>query len=293
MLRRAGSQTRPAPSLCGHSVTFATIARPVTSPCVGHWLRQARAIPLLTPAEELHLARLVQRGQRAEANRADLRVAARARRRMIAANLRLVVTIAKPFRHRLWVTCLQFEDLLQEGCLGLARAVDKFDPEAGYKFSTYAFFWVRQAIGHALEIHAGGARLPARLTRQLARLSQQTVADPGGGILLDAARCLLNPVSLEAPVRGRETLRLVDQLADASSSQVLEQLDFQAAMQSLVASGVDLRPLYRVTVGRESMSSLSRERGVSKQALSQRIKRDRARLAVVASPYRNLISEAG
>ncbi len=56
---------------------------------------------------------------------------------------------------------------------------------------------------------------------------------------------------------------------------------------------MDLRPLYRVTVGQESMSSLSRERGVSKQALSQRLKRDRARLAVLASPYRNLISEAG
>lgn len=261
-------------------------------------MRQARAFPLLTPAEELHLARLVQRGHQVGASPAHQRAAARARQRMIVANLRLVVTVAKPFRQRLYSTCLQFEDLLQEGCFGLDRAVEKFDPEAGYKFSTYAFFWIRQTIGRALEASAGGARLPSRLTRQLSLLSRGSAPapqDPRASALLDQARSLLSPSSLEAPLPGGDGLRLVDLVADRSGAQVLEQLDLEAAMERLLADaqGVDVRSLYRVTVGHETIVSLARERGISKQALSQRLRRDRARLAVVAAPNRNLISEAG
>ena len=94
---------------------------------------------------------------------------------------------------------------------------------------------------------------------------------------------------------GGDGLRLVDLVADRSGAQVLEQLDLEAAMERLLADaqGVDVRSLYRVTVGHETIVSLARERGISKQALSQRLMRDRARLAVVALPNRNLISEAG
>ena len=274
----------------------ATVSRQATEQsCVDYWLRQARLTPLLTPAEELLLARLVRRGQRPGATRADLRASIRAKRRMVAANMRLVVTIAKPFRSRLWATCLQFEDLLQEGCVGLVRAAEKFDPEAGYKFSTYAFHWVRQSIGRALEVHTGMARLPARLTRELARRATQPLA--GGNVddagLLGVAQCLLTPVSIEAPLPGLRRLHVVDVLADPSPCDVLERLDLNAAMECLIASGEELQPLLRVTVGEESLTRLSLEHGVSKQAFSQRLKRHRARLAVVASPYRNLISEAG
>ena len=279
MLQAEGNTPKPR---------LSTMSIRPTDSCVEHWLQQAAAIPLLSAAEEVHLGRLIQRGQAPDASVADQRVAHRARRRMISANLRLVVSIARTCRHRLWNTCLQFEDLLQEGCLGLNRAAEKFNPEAGYKFSTYAFLWVRQAIGRALEANAGCARLPHQLSRQLA----QPDADTDERERLRHARQLLCPLSLDAPLHSHNGWRLVDGLADGHTNDHLEQLDLDAAMHRLQGSGIDLQPLTRVVVNGESLSALAREHGISKQAVSKRIRRDRQRLAVVASPDRNLVCAA-
>ena len=116
------------------------------------YLNSLERYPLLTAAEEIELGRLVQRGQAlkhldrplTKAEKALERRALRAKQRFIEANMRLVVFIAKKYHKR--VTHLDMLDLIQEGTLGLVRGVEKFDPARGYKFSTYAYWWIRQAL---------------------------------------------------------------------------------------------------------------------------------------------------
>jgi len=130
---------------------------------LGH-LGDSRGSRLLEAWEERDLARRVQQGDK------------RARRRLIEKNLRLVVSVAKKYRGR----GVGFEDLIQEGNSGLIRSVEKFDPEMGYRFSTYATWWIRQAVSRAVADQARSVRLPAhvvdsvhRLRRAEARLSAE------------------------------------------------------------------------------------------------------------------------
>jgi RNA polymerase sigma factor (sigma-70 family) len=190
------------------------------------YLEQIGRYALLRADQEVELARLVQRMQQLKASdeqlsprqRREVRRGERARDRMIQSNLRLVVMVAKSYQGR----GLDLMDLVQEGSLGLIRAVEKFDPTLGYRFSTYAWNWIRQAITRGLETKARTLRLPIHVNQQLRALHRahesltrqglpaplEAVANQAGLPAATAALALRmapTTVSLDTPVAGGET----------------------------------------------------------------------------------------
>ena len=146
---------------------------------IGFYLTSIGRVPLLTPAEEIELAHHVQGmkklseiadGERTPRQKYQIRMGKRARDRMMAANLRLVVSVAKKYQNQ----GLELLDLVQEGAIGLERAVDKFDPAMGYKFSTYAYWWIRQGMTRAIDNTARTIRLPIHISEKLSKMRRIT-----------------------------------------------------------------------------------------------------------------------
>jgi RNA polymerase primary sigma factor len=133
-----------------------TVSYETTTDALQLFLREAGRHPLLTAAQEVELAKKVERG--------DME----AKQRMIQSNLRLVVSIAKNYRNQ----GLPFLDLIQEGTLGLIRAVEKFDWRRGYKFSTYATWWIRQAVARALADKARTIRMPVHIVERKQKMNR-------------------------------------------------------------------------------------------------------------------------
>ncbi|MCU1496706.1 MAG: hrdD [Acidimicrobiales bacterium] len=192
------------------------------SDSVGQYLNEIGAVALLTAEEERELSQIIERGVTAreriaagdgtlEDRRLD-RSAARAKDRFIRANLRLVVSIAR--RYPL-PPGMELLDLVQEGNLGLEHAVDKFDWRKGFKFSTYATFWIRQAIGRALDQKASLVRLPGDRSASL-RAALRQVSGDGDELDDEHARLhrLATPTSLDRVVGDDDGSELVDLLAD-------------------------------------------------------------------------------
>ncbi|MCB0964245.1 MAG: sigma-70 family RNA polymerase sigma factor [Acidimicrobiales bacterium] len=192
------------------------------SDSVGQYLNEIGAVALLTAQEERELSQVIERGVAArkriaagegtaEDRRLD-RAAARAKDRFIRANLRLVVSIAR--RYPL-PPGMELLDLVQEGNLGLEHAVDKFDWRKGFKFSTYATFWIRQAIGRALDQKASLVRLPGDRSASL-RAALRQVSGDGDELDDEHARLhrLATPTSLDRTVGDEDGSELVDLLAD-------------------------------------------------------------------------------
>ncbi len=147
----------------------------LTSDSIGYYLSSIGRVPLLTPAEEIELAHHVQNmkkllqipeADRNQRNLYQIKIGKRARDRMMAANLRLVVSVAKKYQNQ----GLELLDLVQEGAIGLERAVDKFDPAMGYKFSTYAYWWIRQGMTRAIDNSARTIRLPIHISEKLSKM---------------------------------------------------------------------------------------------------------------------------
>jgi RNA polymerase primary sigma factor len=183
---------------------------------LGMFLREIGRVPLLTAAQEVALAKRIERGDR------------RARQQMIESNLRLVVSIAKRYQQ----PELPLQDLIQEGTLGLVRAVEKFEWRKGFKFSTYATWWIRQSISRALADKSRAIRMPAhvvdklnRITRVERRLLLQLGREPSADEIGREARLTgeevdrirqfaRTTVSLARPVGDAEESELVDVLPD-------------------------------------------------------------------------------
>jgi RNA polymerase primary sigma factor len=188
---------------------------------IGLYLNEIGKVPLLTAEEEKQLSRVIEAGRdaarRLEAGEkgAELNAAvdeaARAKDRFIRANLRLVVSIARRYPLPAGMDLL---DLVQEGNLGLEHAVDKFDWRRGFKFSTYATFWIRQAIGRALDQKASLVRIPGDRAASLRAALRQTGAE---GEELDTENAqlhrLTSPVSLDRPVGDDGDASLGDLIA--------------------------------------------------------------------------------
>ena len=213
------------------------------------YLREIGRVPLIPAEEEVRLARRMELGlveqTRAVPNRRYIEEGEEARRRLAEANLRLVVSVAKKYIGR----GMSLLDLIQEGNLGLLRAVEKFDYTKGYKFSTYATWWIRQAITRAIADQARTIRLPVHMVEtinRLVRISHRLLQDLGReptseeiaeqmAIPVERVREIikvsLEPVSLEAPVGDEEDGCLGDFVedhtaaspADAASHQLLKE----------------------------------------------------------------------
>ncbi|MFF1308242.1 RNA polymerase sigma factor [Streptomyces sp. NPDC058307] len=228
------------------------------------YLREIGRIPLLTAAEEVDLARRVEAGLFAEeklSNAPDLDsqlaldldrlvvLGRMAKRRLIEANLRLVVSVAKRYVGR----GLTMLDLVQEGNLGLIRAVEKFDYARGYKFSTYATWWIRQAMSRALADQARTIRVPVhvvelinRVVRVQRRILQERGYEPTPeevAAQLDLApervsevlRLAQEPVSLHAPVGEEDDVALGDLIEDGDAASPVESAAFLLLREHLEA----------------------------------------------------------
>jgi len=151
----------------------------MASDSISSYLNEIGRHRLLTADEEITLARQVQRGLELEKKeepltpreRREVRLGKKAKERMIVHNLRLVVNVAKKYTKLLRNGGLAFEDLIQEGTLGLDRAVDLFDPTKGYKFSTYSYWWIRQGITRAIYTKDRVVRVPQHMLEKLQKAS--------------------------------------------------------------------------------------------------------------------------
>ena len=195
-------------------------SREVSTDALQLFLKDIGKVPLLTAAQEVELAKRIERGDHS------------AKQKMVESNLRLVVSIAKNYRNQ----GLPFLDLIQEGTIGLVRAAEKFDYRKGFKFSTYATWWIRQAVARALADKARTIRMPVHVVEKLNKIGrierkllgelgrEPTVEEIAVELELDPVevehikRSAQAPVSLEKPVGDDEESEFGHFLADETAS---------------------------------------------------------------------------
>jgi RNA polymerase primary sigma factor len=195
-------------------------AHDVSTDALQLFLKDIGRVPLLTAAQEVELSKRIERGEH------------RAKQQMVEANLRLVVSIAKNYRNQ----GLPFLDLIQEGTIGLVRAAEKFDYRKGFKFSTYATWWIRQAVARALADKSRTIRMPVHVVEKLNKISRaerkllaELGHDPtaeeiaielelGREEVEQIRRSAQAPISLEKPVGDEEESEFGHFLADETAA---------------------------------------------------------------------------
>jgi RNA polymerase primary sigma factor len=244
------------------------------------YLKEIGKVPLLTSDEEVELAQRIADGDES------------ARQRLAEANLRLVVSIAKRYVGR----GMMFLDLIQEGNLGLIKAVEKFDYTKGYKFSTYATWWIRQAITRAIADQARTIRIPVHMVEtinKVVRTSRQLLQELGRepsaeeiGKELDMApekvdeilKISQEPVSLETPIGEEEDSHLGDFIQDDDASEPAEAASYQLLREQLVEVLSTLTPreekVLRLRFGLEdgrtrTLEEVGREFNVTRERIRQ------------------------
>jgi RNA polymerase primary sigma factor len=272
------------------------------------YLREISQTPLLTSEEEVQLAKQMEAGKEAQkslarggqdaAERARFEEAVRqgdaARKRLIEANLRLVVSVAKKYLGR----GLSFLDLVQEGNIGLQKGAEKYDWRKGYRFSTYAYWWIRQAIGRAVAEHGRTIRLPVHVIEQLTKLynvardlQAQLGRPPTPGEIgeklgvepekvREAFRAARMPISLERPIGEEAEATLGDFIADAAAPAPAQEAEEEVLAESLdKALGEHLSPreaqIVRLRFGLDrgglerTLGEVGKELGISRERARQ------------------------
>ena len=285
------------------------------------YLRDIGRIPLLEQDEEILLGRRVQRlmelnEMKREMNldnlglseamdvsekqiKRELREGEKAKEKMVTANLRLVVSVAKKYTKR----NMELLDIIQEGTIGLVRGVEKFDPSRGYKFSTYAYWWIRQGITRAIAEKSRAIRLPIHITENLNRLkkAQRELSQLNGemptikqlaaelSLTEDVIKDLMckarQPTSLEIKIGENRDTALIDLLEDETQlpediltracikedirKMIMDLPDMQSAVISLLYGiGEEvLEPMSRTAVGQKLNMSRDRVRTLERNAL--------------------------
>lgn len=196
------------------------------------YLRECGSNPLLSAEQEMALAKQIEKGKAPDATPEEKEAAQQAKKEMANANLRLVVSIAKKYPGR----GMPFLDLIQEGNIGLLKAVDKFDYTKGYKFSTYATWWIRQAITRSIADQARTIRVPVHMVEtinKMNRVGRKFLQEHGReatneelsremGISVDkireAKKAAQDPISLETPIGEKEDSHLGDFIEDQKTA---------------------------------------------------------------------------
>jgi RNA polymerase primary sigma factor len=244
------------------------------------YLKEIGRVPLLSPEEEVSLAKRIEQGDE------------EAKRDLTEANLRLVVSIAKRYVGR----GMLFLDLIQEGNLGLIKAVEKFDYTKGYKFSTYATWWIRQAITRAIADQARTIRIPVHMVEtinKLVRVQRQLLQELGRdpipeeigeemGIPADKVREILRiaqePVSLATPIGEEEDSHLGDFIPDEDAPAPAEVASFQLLREQLEEVLTSLTPreqkVLKLRFGLEdgrarTLEEVGKEFGVTRERIRQ------------------------
>jgi RNA polymerase primary sigma factor len=244
------------------------------------YLRSIGRVPLLSAQEEVCLAKRIERGD------------VSAKQHMVEANLRLVVSIAKGYLGR----GMNFLDLIQEGSLGLIRAVEKFDYRRGYKFSTYATWWIRQAVTRAIADKARTIRIPVHMVERLNRviyaereLIQRLGREPTPAEIAaeldctarevrEVLRMAQQPISLEKPVGEEEDSSLGDFVEDASAespfeiaSEALRRQSVERVLAALPAREREVIEMrYGITGGRvKTLDEVGRAFNITRERVRQ------------------------
>jgi len=287
---------------------------------IGFYLNAAGKIPLLTAEEEIILGRTVQAMQALLASNPEgpytkeesrtLRAGKRAKERMVNGNLRLVVSVAKRFMYR--TQSLELSDLVQEGTIGLIRGVEKFDPERGFKASTYLYWWIRQGMSRAVAQSDRMVRLPGAAGDILAKIRRYVADyqnDNGSKPSLEqcAAFANIHPdtltfylshaaghASLDAPAsshRDNEGSSIIEMLASSSINNVdtawecMEIDRAQALLDHLTDAERDLvDQVFGLTTGQpKTLYEIGRERGTSRENIRQTKERALRKLRILTA----------